>query len=146
MDAIDHRIINILRANGRASYASVGAEVGLSPHGAADRIRRLERSGAITGYSATIDMGQVGRGLDAFVDVRLMPTTDHDRFEHQVAELPAVREVTFVTGRFDYQLRVACRDPNDLDRTVRSIRRDAGPAHTETRIVMRAISYDRAID
>lgn len=145
MDEIDHRIINVLRGNGRESYATIGAEVGLSPHGAADRVRRLERAGVITGYAATIDLGRVGRGLDAFVDVRLMPTTDPDDFERRVADLPAVRELDFLTGRFDYQLRLACEDADDLDRTVRAIRRDAGAAQTETRIVMRSRTYDRDV-
>lgn len=146
MDEIDHRILNILRGNGRESYAAIGAEVGLSPHGAADRVRRLERAGVITGYTATIDLGRVGRGLDAFVDVRLMPTTDPDDFERRVADLPAVRELDFLTGRFDYQLRLACEDADDLDRTVRAIRRDAGAAQTETRIVMRSRTYDRDVE
>lgn len=145
LDAIDHRIINLLRANGRASYASIGADVGLSPHGAADRIRRLERDGVITGYTATIALGRVGRALDAFIDVRLLATTDPDHFERHVARLPAVRELAFLTGRFDYQLRVACRDADDLDRTVRTIRRDAGAAQTETRIVMRSATYEREV-
>ncbi|MEX1142782.1 MAG: Lrp/AsnC family transcriptional regulator [Thermoleophilaceae bacterium] len=145
MDEIDHRILNVLRANGRESYAAIGAEVGLSPHGAADRVRRLERAGVITGYTATIDLGRVGRGLDAFVDVRLMPATDPDDFERRVADLPAVRELAFLTGRFDYQLRLACEDADDLDRTVRAIRRDAGAAQTETRIVMRSRTYERDV-
>lgn len=146
MDEIDHRILNVLRGNGRESYAAIGAEVGLSPHGAADRVRRLERAGVITGYTATIDLGRVGRSLDAFVDVRLMPTTDPDDFERRVADLPAVRELDFLTGRFDYQLRLACEDADDLDRTVRAIRRDAGAAQTETRIVMRSRTYERDVE
>jgi Lrp/AsnC family leucine-responsive transcriptional regulator len=146
MDAIDHRILNLLRTNGRASYASIGGEVGLSPHGAADRIRRLERAGAINGYTAKIDLGHVGRALDAFIDVRLLPNTDPEHFERHVAALPAVRELAFLTGRFDYQLRVACRDADDLDATVRSVRRDAGAAQTETRIVMRSQVHDRPVD
>ena len=39
MDEIDDRILSILATNGRASFAAIGAEVGLSPHGTADRIR-----------------------------------------------------------------------------------------------------------
>ena len=66
--------------------------------------------------------------LDAFIDVRLLPTTDPEDFERRVAGLPAVREIAFLTGRFDYQLRVACRDADDLDQTVRAIRRDGGAA------------------
>lgn len=99
----------------------------------------------ITGYTANVDLGRIGRDLDAFVDVRLLSTTDPDRFERRVAELPAVRELAFLTGRFDYQLRVACKDADDLDQTVRAIRRD-GAAQTETRIAMRTTGYDRDVD
>ncbi|HET8814298.1 MAG TPA: Lrp/AsnC family transcriptional regulator [Solirubrobacterales bacterium] len=146
MDSIDRRILTILRANGRASFASIGAEVGLSPHGTADRVRRLERDGVITGYTARIDPGNVGRSVDALVDVRLLPSTDPEGFERLAAKLPAVRELVFLTGRFDYQLRVACVDADDLDRTVRAIRRDGGAAGTETRIVMRSATFDRDLD
>jgi Lrp/AsnC family transcriptional regulator, leucine-responsive regulatory protein len=144
MDEIDDRILSLLAANGRASFAAVGAEVGLSPHGAADRIRRLERDGVIGGYSARIDPAGLGRSLDAFIDIRLLPATDPEEFERRVARLDSVREMAFLTGRFDYQLRVACRDADDLNHTVRAIRREAGAAGTETRIVLRSRSFERA--
>jgi Lrp/AsnC family leucine-responsive transcriptional regulator len=144
MDAIDDVILSILATNGRASFAAIGEQVGLSPHGAADRVRRLERDGVIAGYSARIDPAGVGRSLDAFIDVRLLPTTDSEEFEQRVARLDSVREVAFLTGRFDFQLRVACRDADDLNDTVRAIRREAGAAGTETRIVLRSTSFERA--
>jgi Lrp/AsnC family leucine-responsive transcriptional regulator len=144
MDEIDDRILGILATNGRASFATIGEQVGLSPHGAADRVRRLERDGVIAGYAARIDPAGVGRSLDAFIDVRLLPTTDSEEFEQRVARLDSVREVAFLTGRFDFQLRVACRDADDLNDTVRAIRREAGAAGTETRIVLRSTSFERA--
>ena len=144
MDEIDDRILGILATNGRASFAAIGEEVGLSPHGAADRVRRLERDGVISGYAARIDPAGVGRSLDAVIDVRLLPTTDSEEFEQRVARLDSVREVAFLTGRFDFQLRVACRDADDLNDTVRAIRRDAGAAGTETRIVLRSTRFERA--
>ena len=144
MDEIDDRILGILATNGRASFAALGEAVGLSPHGTADRVRKLERDGVITGYAARIDPAGLGRALDAFIDVRLLPTTDPEKFERRVAKLASVREMAFLTGRFDYQLRVACRDADDLNDTVRAIRRDAGAAGTETRIVLRSSTFDRA--
>jgi Lrp/AsnC family leucine-responsive transcriptional regulator len=138
MDAIDTQILSLLSENGRASFASIGEAVGLSPHGTADRVRRLERDGVIRGYTAQIDPAGVGRGLEALLDIRLLPSTDPDEFERQALRLPAVREVDFLTGRFDFQLRLACRDADELDQTVRAIRREAGAAATETRIVMRS--------
>lgn len=146
IDEIDHRILSRLSTNGRASFASIGAEVGLSPHGTADRVRRLERDGVITGYSARIDPSRTGRSLEALVDIRLLHSTDPADFERLVATLSAVTEMTFVTGRFDFQLRVACRDADELNWTIRTIRSDAGAAGTETRIIMRSASFERGME
>ena len=93
LDDTDHRIINMLVRNGRTSYAALGEAVGLSPHGAADRVRRLEKDGVITGFTATVDLENLGRGLDAFVDVRMLPTADPEAFERLALSLPAVREI-----------------------------------------------------
>ncbi len=146
LDDTDFRILKALVQNGRASFASLGEAVGLSPHGAADRVRRLQRAGVISAFTATVNLGRVGRALDAYIDVRLMPKTSPERFEEFVSKLPAVREVAFVSGRFDYQLRVACRHADDLDQTIRAIRRDGGAAHTETRIVLRAIETPQPLE
>jgi Lrp/AsnC family leucine-responsive transcriptional regulator len=141
-DPLDFQILSILVRNGRISFADLGEAVGLSPHGAADRVRRLERDGVITGYAATVDLPKVGRALDAFIDVRLLPATVPEKFERFCESLPAVQELAFVTGRFDYHVRVACKDADDLDATVRAIRRKGGASQTETRIVLRAGTFD----
>jgi Lrp/AsnC family leucine-responsive transcriptional regulator len=145
LDDTDFQIINLLVANGRASFAQIGAEVGLSPHGAADRVRRLQQAGVITGYTATVALENVGRALDAFIDVQLMPRTAPETFEAFLATLPAVQEVAFVTGRYDYHVRAACRNADDLDETVRAIRREGGAAQTETRIVLRSTAFSQAV-
>jgi Lrp/AsnC family leucine-responsive transcriptional regulator len=145
LDDIDNRIVGALVRNSRVSYADLGGEVGLSPHATADRVKRLVRSGVITGFTATIDLGTVGRTLDAYIDVRLAPSVLPAQFDKAIEELPQVVEIAFVTGRFDYQLRVACRDVDDLDHVVRTLRGKAGAAHTETRIVMRSTVYRPAV-
>jgi Lrp/AsnC family transcriptional regulator, leucine-responsive regulatory protein len=134
---IDDRIIQLLVRNGRATYAQIAGDVGLSPHAVAERIRRLEARGTIQGYTARIDPGELGRGVAAYIDVRLMPTTDPEKFERLAMRLPATQKLVFVTGRFDYIVELACKDTADLDETVRQLRSKGGVAATETRIVMR---------
>lgn len=138
MDALDDQILRELRRNGRISFADLGAQVGLSPHAAAARVRRLQDRGVITGFTVTVAAGALDRHLDAVIDIRLRPETPPEDFEAQAARLPAVREVIFLTGRADYQLRVACNDADDLDRTVRALRQRGGVAATETRIVLKS--------
>src|SRR4051812_22154636 len=90
---IDDRIIGLLVRNGRASFAQIANEVGLSAHAVAERVRRLEARGAIQGYTARIDQGEVGRSLAAYIDVRLLPTTDPGQFERLALGLPATQTV-----------------------------------------------------
>jgi Lrp/AsnC family transcriptional regulator, leucine-responsive regulatory protein len=140
MDATDRKIIDLLVENGRATHTEIGRAVGLSPHAIADRIRRLLASGVITGFTALVDLGSIGRGLEALVDVRLLSSTTPEQFERVAFGLPTVQSVAFLTGRFDYQVQVACDDADDLDHTVRTLRQRAGAAVTETRIVLRSRS------
>jgi Lrp/AsnC family transcriptional regulator, leucine-responsive regulatory protein len=144
MDDVDRIILSELIRNGRATYKELGALAGLSPHAVAPRVRRLVEAGIVTGFTALVDYGHVGRGLDALIDVRLLSTATPEAFEAAAAELPSIRETSFVTGRFDYQLRAACADADDLDHTVRALRR-AGAAVTETRIVLRSRPFLRGV-
>ena len=144
LDAHDRVILSELIRNGRATFKELGELADLSPHAVAPRVRRLVEAGIVTGFTALVDYGAVGRGLDALIDVRLLSTAKPETFEAAAAELPAVRELSFLTGRFDYQLRAACVDADDLDHTVRALRK-AGAAVTETRIVLRTQAFLRPV-
>ncbi len=71
----------------RQSHVKLGAQVGLSANAVAERVRRLEHDGVITGYHARTDPRLVGRPLVALVDQRLAPGTAPDAFEPHAARL-----------------------------------------------------------
>lgn len=137
MDPLDERIVGALVRNGRASYASIGHEIGLSAHAVADRVRRLQRSGAIKGFTALLGPASSESRLEAIVQVRVRPGVSADRFERIAATLPGVREISFLAGRCDFELRLLCRDSDQLDETVRALRGSVGAATTETHIILR---------
>lgn len=60
LDAIAWRILENLQRNARMSFAELGRKVGLSTPAVAERVRRLEEAGVITGYHATLDMTKLG--------------------------------------------------------------------------------------
>jgi Lrp/AsnC family transcriptional regulator, leucine-responsive regulatory protein len=138
MDTVDREILGQLMRDGRISFRDLGAAVGLSANAAADRVRRLRREGVITGFTATVDPGAAGRGLVALIDVRLAASGSNEEFEAATAKLEPVTDAVHVTGRFDYQLRVACRDTAELDRLLRHLKREGGVTDTETRVVLRS--------
>ena len=92
----------------------------------------------ITGFTATVDPGAAGRRLHALIEVNMGPSHTNDSFEAAVAKLEAVIDADHVTGRFDYQLRVACTDTAELDRLLRQLKTEIGASATETRVILRS--------
>ena len=69
VDELDQRIVAALVANARATYAEIGAQVGLSAPAVKRRVDRLRAAGAITGFSATVDPAALGWTTEAYVEV-----------------------------------------------------------------------------
>lgn len=60
LDAIGWKILEALQQNARLSFAELGRKIGLSTPAVAERVRRLEEAGVITGYHAALDMAKLG--------------------------------------------------------------------------------------
>ncbi|MFC5815038.1 Lrp/AsnC family transcriptional regulator [Nonomuraea harbinensis] len=73
LDRTDWRILAELQRDGRLSYNRLGRLVNLSPPAVAERVRRLEEAGVITGYQVRIDPAKAGLPLTAFVQMRCAP-------------------------------------------------------------------------
>lgn len=114
LDTLDRRILQLLQANGRATYDELAATIGLSPSATLRRVKRLEESGVIAGYAALVAPEQVGLGLTAYINVRLAKHSEHrspvDAFAAAVQAWPEVVECAALTGDMDYLLRVLVRD------------------------------------
>jgi DNA-binding Lrp family transcriptional regulator len=112
MDAIDDRILQMLRRDGRISNAELAARVGLSPSACLRRVQELERTGVIRGYRAVLDRSRLGIGFTAFIAVGLSVHTKaaQEAFERAIAAAPEVVECHNVTGTIEYLLRVEVAD------------------------------------
>jgi Lrp/AsnC family leucine-responsive transcriptional regulator len=67
LDETGWKLLCALQENARSSYAELGRCVGLTPPAVADRIRRLELAGIITGYHAAVNPAKLGLGLTAII-------------------------------------------------------------------------------
>src|SRR5438128_1457285 len=92
VDLIDYKLLDLLQAHGRASQLELAQAVGLSQPAVADRIRKLEEQGAITGYTALVDARRLGKDITAFIGV----VTNHPRYNYsfakEIADIPEVLE------------------------------------------------------
>lgn len=112
LDKIDHRILAELAANGRLPIVELAARVNLTNTPCSERVKRLEKSGFITGYCAVVDKELLGLGHLTVVQVSLAATADHslDRFNEAVRDIPEIETCLMVAGSFDYMLTVRTRD------------------------------------
>jgi DNA-binding Lrp family transcriptional regulator len=118
LDGIDHKILRLLRADGRMSNADLAAAIGLSASACLRRLRLLEASGVIRGYTAIIEDPAPQARTVVIVQIALERQTEDafNRFEAAVRQCPEVCECYLMTGASDYQLRVEARDPADYER------------------------------
>jgi Lrp/AsnC family transcriptional regulator, leucine-responsive regulatory protein len=139
MDKIDREILRILVADGRRSYREIGEAVHLSANAVAERMRRLLKDGTVRAIRAVVDPAALGVTVEAQIDVKLRPTTSAEAFEAAIRELPQVISATLMTGSFDYALRVACVDRNELVDVTETIRNKAGALETYSRVILREV-------
>ena len=111
MDEIDRKILCELQQNAAIANQELAARVGLSPSPCLRRVRALEATGTIRGIVALVDGKAVGAGFVAYVEVRLEKQSEafSSRFETAILARPEVLECAFVTGAYDYLLKVARR-------------------------------------
>lgn len=116
MDRIDRRLLAHLQLNGRASNLELAEAVGLSPAQCHRRHRRLEEQGYIAGYAARLDAVRLNLGVVAFIDVAMEKghIRDLKKFTDVIVDLPEILERYFVTGDFDYVIKVVARDLKSL--------------------------------
>jgi len=142
MDAVDRRIINVLRADGRITNADLAERVGLSPSACLRRVRLLEEDGTIRGYAALINDREAVSDTVVIVQISLERQTDEylRHFEKAASQCPDIRECYLMTGVSDYLLRVAVPDAASYERIHTDVlSRLPGVARIQSSFAIRAV-------
>ncbi len=105
IDKVDLEILELLRANGRYSFAEIGRRVHLSVPAVAARVRRMEQVGIIEGYHAKINFEQLGLPILVFIQV-WVPVEKYPPFKRLVSNMQGVVEWHHVTGDASYILKI----------------------------------------
>ena len=83
MDDFDLALLRALAADARQSQRALARQIEMSPPAVADRLARLERSGAIRGYRVDVDWAALGYPVVVYLAVTAAaghgPERDHPR-------------------------------------------------------------------
>jgi DNA-binding Lrp family transcriptional regulator len=123
LDAIDRNILRLLRLDARMSNAKLAAEIGLSPSACLRRIKIMEKSGVIRGYTVLVDTGNADEMIAVIINITLERQTEDylDRLEAAVRRHPEIRECFLMTGGSDYLLRVEVANAGEFERIHKEI-------------------------
>jgi len=139
MDSLDREILGILQEDGRITATDLAKRIQLSLSATSERLRQLQVSGIVRGFTVVVEPSLLGRPIEALIDIRLAPGTKQDTLDAAFASVPAVIDAIHLTGRFDTQLRVATQDVAELDRLLVQIKEQLGAEETNTRLILRTI-------
>ncbi len=143
MDELDHRIVDMLQRDGRATQLEISRSVGLSQPAVAERIRKLEERKVITGYTARVDASKLGKDITAFIGVSIEHPKYFEGFARKVLSMPEVLEAHRVAGQDSYILKVRTSNTRTLDSLlVETLRTISGVTRTHTTIVLTSIKEE----
>ncbi|MEJ3748564.1 Lrp/AsnC family transcriptional regulator [Actinomycetes bacterium KLBMP 9797] len=129
MDEMDWALVRELQADARLSYSELSRRVHLSPPAVAERVRRLERAGVVTGYHAHVDLAKAGRQVVALIRMSCYGTRCVLR-DPKVADWPEVLEIHRVTGDACGVLKVATASMADFEEVIDRLAPYGQPAST----------------
>jgi len=142
LDRLDRKILDALQRNGRITMTELGEQIGLSTSPCAERVRRLERQGVITGYHARVNPQAIGRTLLVFVEITLTSKSGEvfEAVRREMLHLPEVMECHLVSGSFDYLVKARLHAMSDYRDLLGSIlKKIPVPAQSHSYVVMEEI-------
>jgi Lrp/AsnC family transcriptional regulator, leucine-responsive regulatory protein len=115
-DEVDLRLLELLRADGRASVTRLADELALSRSSVHQRIDRLREAGVLRGFSAVVDSRRLGLDVAAIVLLSAGPgaNVEWEPLLDQLLALPHVEYAALVTGEADAILHVRARNLDEL--------------------------------
>ena len=141
LDHTSRRILQLLVADGRASYQAIADEVGLSRPAVMERVKRLEEAGFIGGYHARLDRSKCGLPVTAFVAIRY-PVAEHAGDDPKIQALVAkthLRECPHLAGADCDVGKGGAPTRESRGGVLREIKKPGHPVSTRTTIVLSTV-------
>lgn len=136
MDGIDQHVISCLLRDGRATYAEIGAEVGLSAPAVKRRVDRLLDTGAIRGFTAVVDPAALGWTTECYLEVYCSGNVSPAELRRSLEAVPEVVGACTVSGGADALVHMLASDIGQLERAIERIRADERVDRSESTIVL----------
>lgn len=136
LDDKDEALILALERDARASVVALAREIGLSRSATQERLGRLQRDGAIAGYTVVRGRADGRARLNACLMIRHARGGTCARSVVPLKRIPEVKAIQSLAGDPDLLVQVSAADPADLDRIAEAVRTLPGIGEVTTHVVL----------
>ena len=141
IDEVDRKILNEVLRDSRRSYRSIARRAGVSVGTVLTRIRKLEKSGVIKGYSAVLDHEKLGYQLTVLAEITVSKGKLLE-MEEAIGKLPNTCAVYDVTGSTDAMVLAKFRSREELSKFTKSLLGMPFIDRTNTHVVLTTVKED----
>ena len=145
MDHIDIKILRYLTKDARMNASQISQKVNLSISAVIERMKKMEASGLIKGYTAVIDEKLAGFNVQAMISIRLEHPKYNQEFNRQMCSHERVMECFYITGDFDYIARIGVSSTDELTKVLHDIKQIPGVSLTRTYVVLDNIKQSASV-
>ncbi|GHV75864.1 AsnC family transcriptional regulator [Spirochaetia bacterium] len=147
MDAIDRKILDILRKKARIPLKELSHEVDRSLPSTSERLHKLEHAGYIKEYAAILDPKKFNKEFTCFCMVEFSRhDIDYDRdFVDFVMHCPEILECHRITGTYEYMLKIVTRSVKDMEQLIEVMRLEKRVINTSTITILTSIKDEASI-
>ncbi|WP_026883971.1 Lrp/AsnC family transcriptional regulator [Clostridium akagii] len=136
MDNMDYRILECLKSNARSKASAISKEIHLSVSAVLERIRKMEVNGTIKNYTIVLDETKLGNDTSALMEVSLDHPKFNESFTKAIKDNNNIVFCYYLTGDFDFMLKILCKSAEDLEKIHREIKSLEGVSRTKTYYIL----------
>lgn len=120
LDKLDLKILKTLQNEGKITNVQLSQQIGLSPGPTLERVKKLEQTGIISSYNATLNLNKVGLGFTALINLSLTRQKDNaiQSFISKIKNIDEIIECYQLTGNYDYQLKAVVRNISAFEKLI----------------------------
>ena len=139
MDNLDYKILECLKSNARIKASQISKEIHLSVSAVLERIKKMENNNIIKNYTITVDNNKLGNGTSALMEVSLDHPKFYESFTNIIEQNDKVVLCYYLTGEFDFMLKILCSSSEELEKIHRDIKSLEGVSRTKTYFILKVI-------
>ena len=145
LDQVDRDILNILQKDGRSSASHIAGEIGMSVPAVTDRIKKLQESGAIIGFTTLLDHRKIGLDVSAFITLISESSIHYSDVVVLANQTSEIVQCFTTTGNGSHVLLAITENTNSLEKLLRIIQGWPGVMRTETQMILSSYKSINAI-